>query len=82
MLMQLMLIKLIINSVLNDVVILMFKSTKERWEFHPINGKNQLKHRLTIAIATKRIIDHLDDSCDIKQPPNPHFCIFMSQVCS
>lgn len=56
MLMQLMLIKLIINSVLNNLMILMFKSIKERLEFHPINEKNQLKHVLTIAIATKHIV--------------------------
>lgn len=56
MLMQLMLIKLIINSVLNNLMILMFKSIKERLELHPINEKNQLKHVLTIAIATKHIV--------------------------
>lgn len=49
--MQLMLMKLIIKSVLHNVMILMFKSIKD-----PINGKNQLKQALTIAMATKRVV--------------------------
>lgn len=53
---MLMLIKLIINNVLNNIMILKFKSTKERLEFHPINWKNQLKHVLPIAIATKHVV--------------------------